>query len=90
MQLFKNADSRRRFRLRSILPWLVAASLAAILISAFVLHRRSQPPAPRQVSYSTLLTDLGQLRVTSLQIEPGREIRGRWRSAGQDSLFRVV
>ena len=82
MQLFKNADSRRRFRIRSILPWLVAVALAAILISTVVLHRQRRPPAPHQVSYSTLLADLAQHRVASLQIEPGREIRGRWRSAG--------
>jgi cell division protease FtsH len=90
MQLFKNADSRRRFRVRSVLLWLVAASLATILISAVVLHRQRRPPTPQQVSYSTLLSDLSRQRVASLQIEPGREIRGRWRSSGQDSLFRVV
>jgi cell division protease FtsH len=89
MPSFKNAESSRRFRVRSVL-WLIAVALATILIAGVVLHRQGRSPAPQQVSYSTLLSDLSRQRVASLEIEPGREIRGRWRSSGQDSLFRVV
>jgi cell division protease FtsH len=90
MQFFKNADSRRRLRFRSLAPWLIAGALVLALAGGFAVHRSRQRPTPRPLSYSTLLSDLAGRRVASLEIEPGREIRGRWRSAGQDSLFRVV
>ncbi len=90
MQASKNADPRRRSRFRALAPWLIAAAVILVLAGGFAAYRSRRPPGPRSVSYSTLLSDLGARRVASLQIEPGREIRGRWRSHGQDSLFRVV
>ena len=89
MQSSKHAD-RRRSRLRFFAPWFAAAALIVLLAVAYAVHESRQPPDPRSVSYSTLLTDLAGRRVASLEIEPGHEIRGRWRSTGQDSLFRVV
>src|SRR5512134_2419324 len=90
MQSLKNTDSRRRFRTRPLLPWLIAAAVTFIVVAGVGLHRQRRAPAPRQVSYSTLLSDLSRQRVAALEIDPGREIRGRWRSTGRDSLFRVV
>jgi cell division protease FtsH len=49
------------------------------------------PPEPRELSYSALLTQLDARAVTGLEIDPGRELRGHWRTAtGRDSVFRVV
>src|SRR5688500_4702280 len=90
MWSFKNAHSRRRFRFRPLAPWMAVAALIVIMGGAYALHRSRRPPAPRSLSYSTLLSDVAARRVTSLEIEPGREIRGRWRSSAPDSLFRVV
>jgi cell division protease FtsH len=90
MQVFKNPDSRKRFSFRSLALWSLLGALALVCAGAFAVHRSRQAPAPRLVGYSTLLADLGARRVVSLEIEPGREIRGRWRSTAQDSLFRVV
>ncbi len=90
MQVSKNAEPRRRVPSRPHIRWLLAAAVALVLAAGFAVHRSRQQPDPRLVSYSTLLTDLGERQVASLQIDPGREIRGRWRSPRQDSLFRVV
>jgi cell division protease FtsH len=89
MQSSKNAD-RRRARLRALAPWLIAAAVIVVFAAAYAVRESQQAPDPRPVTYSTLLADLAGRRVASLEIEPGREIRGRWRSTGQDSLFRVV
>jgi cell division protease FtsH len=90
MQVFKNADFHRRTRFRSLAPWLLLAAVALVCVGAYAFHRSRQPPEPRLLGYSTLLADLAAKRVVSLEIEPGREIRGRWHSTAQDSLFRVV
>src|SRR5688572_16588203 len=90
MQFFKNGDSRRRLRFRSLAPWFIAGAVLLVFIAAFAVHRSRRAPAPQPVSYSTMLSDLAARRVVSLEIEPGREIRGRWRSTAKDSLFRVV
>ncbi len=90
MQFFKNGDSRRRLRFRSLAPWFIAGVVLLVFIGAFAVHRSRRAPAPQPVSYSTMLSDLAAGRVVSLEIEPGREIRGRWRSTAKDSVFRVV
>ncbi|HET8624670.1 MAG TPA: hypothetical protein VFM14_13990, partial [Gemmatimonadales bacterium] len=90
MQSSKHADRRRRSRLRSHAPWVVAAGLIVVSAVGYAVHDARQAPDPQPLSYSTLLADLDGRRVAALEIEPGHEIRGRWRSTGQDSLFRVV
>jgi cell division protease FtsH len=89
MQSSKNA-ARRRVRLRTLAPWFIAAALIMVLAVAYAVYDGRQSPDRRSVSYSTLLDDLDSGRVVSLQIDPGHEIRGRWRSTRQDSVFRVV
>jgi cell division protease FtsH len=89
MQSFKKAD-RGRSRLRTLAPWFIAAAVIMVLAVGYAVYDSRQSPDRRSVSYSTLLADLDRRRVVSLEIDPGQEIRGRWRSTGQDSVFRVV
>ncbi|HEU5169297.1 MAG TPA: AAA family ATPase, partial [Gemmatimonadales bacterium] len=90
MRSFKQNPPRWRARLRRYAPWIAVLALAALLVGAVAVRQRRTAPDPVALSYSTLLHELAAGRIESLEIEPGREVRGRWRSAGQDSLFRVV
>jgi cell division protease FtsH len=90
MRSSQKADSRRRGPFRSLTPWLGGVALVLIVGGAVAAHRTTRPPPPRPLSYSALLADLGAGRVARLEIEPGREIRGSWRSTAKDNRFRVV
>ena len=62
MQLFKNADSRRRFRIRSILPWLVAAAfwmLAMQWMDVYWLVMPSSSPGRVPLGLMDLATFVG-------------------------------
>jgi cell division protease FtsH len=92
MQARKQSDSPWRAFLSSRRSLWAAVLVTLVLVgSAVALRESRKAPEPQELSYSALLGELDAHAVASLEIEPGREVRGQWRSApGRDSLFRVV
>ncbi len=87
----KGTDSRWRAFLSHRATWAALAIPLLLAVGGIAVRRAQQTTLPQVVSYSALVADLGLGRVASLEIDPGVEVRGRWRApGGHGGAFRAV